>query len=81
MRNRTFTQQEADDFWLYFNIADELWDGLTPEDLDPKAYFDACVAARQFNLPTRPYLPHAEEFLLDHNRALHNPITNPKENE
>ena len=67
---RTFTEAEASDFWLYFNIADELDGGLTASDLDPDSYFDACTAARQFDLPIRPSLAHAEKFLLDHNRAL-----------
>lgn len=52
-------------FHVYFNVADEVWGGLTLTDLEREAVRTAQKAAPLFNLPWPPYLPAAEELQLD----------------
>lgn len=83
---RTFTPEQRAGFWTYFNVADEIYDSLTKgldqrfvanldqpltlADLDIKAVAAAQLAANDLELPWPPYLPAAEEYALDHRKAL-----------
>lgn len=71
----------GDDFWDYFDIADELWDlgdgsGLTMQDLDEEIVTRAKIYAHREELPWPPHLPTAEEALNDMNRYEHSKAGN-----
>jgi hypothetical protein len=70
-------------FDVYFNVADELWGGLTLTDLDRDYVRHAREAQRSYDLPWPPYLPAAEELQLDMQngryRGEHNPFKQHKE--
>jgi hypothetical protein len=76
---RAFTKQEARQFFVYFDLADEIWPRderhrlgpqLTLADMDRKAVMDARVAATTNGLSWPPDLAEAEEYLLTHGPAL-----------
>lgn len=63
-------RRRAENFWSYFNVADELAGGLTLDDLDPTHVDEARDAADVQNLSWPPSLAEAEEFALAHRTAL-----------
>lgn len=76
-----------DEFWDYFNCADEIYeslvkqrdqskptegaDPLTLADLDPAFVTRAMTIAKEMNFPWPPYLPHAEEYALAHREEVY----------
>lgn len=71
-KNMTFTDEQRENFWAYFDIADQLWPDPTDEydwtvdDFEDRFVDQARAAARDLGLPWPPYRPTAEDFALDH---------------
>lgn len=69
-------------FWDYFNLADEIYESLrkgvsqskptqgleplTLADMDERMVFAVARFAATHEFPWPPYLPFAEEYVLDH---------------
>lgn len=67
----TIDEEAKSLFWDYFNVADEIWDpGTKLDDLEEKFVARAQKAKELFGFSWPPYLPEAEEFLLDHRKEL-----------
>jgi hypothetical protein len=59
-------------FWSYFSVADEIYGqgALDLSEINYKYVQEAKDAARIYGLSWPPYLPEAEEYLLDHRDEL-----------
>jgi len=79
---RSFTKEQATGFFVYFDVADEVWPrttrygvpAITLGDIDPASTEVARKVATDLSLPWPPDLAEAEEYLLTHGPALRHAV-------